>query len=414
VRADYRDIVRERVLGREGGELRSPVRREYPFVTPDGRTVWLDIAAARIEFEGQPAVLACGLDLTDRKRAEQFLQSSEERFRTLFESAPIGIALHAPNGRYVQVNRAYCEMLGYPMEELLRLGPRRVTHPEDVPEGRRLYQELLAGKRDHYGREKRYRHRTGQLVWAFSAASAVRDSDGRLRYIVSMVLDITERKRLQGEILEISARERRRLGYNLHDGLGQHLSGTAFKAKCLEEALAEAAPAHAAAAEEIVQLINRAISQTRALARGLDPIEVEVGGLVSALQGLASETEKLFAIRCRFSCNCPTLPLEAPQALHLFHIVQEAINNAARHGEARHIDVELAADNGQLRLAIRDDGKGFPTGPQPATGLGMRTMRYRADSIGASLRVRSRPVRGVEVECVLAAPPPVESTGEEP
>jgi len=242
----------------------------------------------------------------------------------------------------------------------------------------------------------------------------VRDGEGRLRYLVSMVMNITERKRLQSEVLEISARERRRLGHNLHDGLGQHLSGTAFKAKCLEEALQEAAPAHVPAARELVELINRAIRQSRALARGLDPVEVEVDGLVSALQRLASESEKLFAVECRFHCNRPAVSLDAARALHLFYIVQEAINNAARHGAPRRIDIELAADNGRLRLAIRDDGKGLPAEPPRPAGLGLRIMRYRAEAIGARLRVRSRPARGVEVECQLAAPGPAELPGEPP
>src|SRR5207248_1011451 len=114
---------------------------------------------------------------------------------TFFEYAPIGVALHNDQGHYLQANKAYERMLGYSVEELRELGVRRITHAEDVAEAQRLFAELREGKLDHYRREKRYWTRDGTLVWAHSSASAVRDDTGRLRYIISMVEDITERKR---------------------------------------------------------------------------------------------------------------------------------------------------------------------------------------------------------------------------
>jgi len=134
-------------------------------------------------------------DITARKFAEAVLRESEEKFRTLFEFAPIGIALHNRDGRYLQANRAYQEMLGYTQKELLELGVRRITYADDVEEGQRLFRDLCEGRQDHYDREKRYWAKDAHLVWAHSSASAVRDDKGRLRYIISMVEDITERKR---------------------------------------------------------------------------------------------------------------------------------------------------------------------------------------------------------------------------
>ena len=196
------------------------------------------------------------------------LRSSEERLRLFFEAAPFPMALHQPGGRYLQTNAAYQRMLGYSNEELLLLGAKGVTHPDDVAEGRRLFQELRDGKRDSYQREKRYRRRDGRVVWAISAASAARNSNQELEYIISMVEDITERKHLEEEVLLISARERQRIGKDLHDGLGQLLTGLALKARLLQEKLAERGEEGADDAAEIQQLAHKAATESRLLARG--------------------------------------------------------------------------------------------------------------------------------------------------
>jgi PAS domain S-box-containing protein len=155
----------------------------------------------------------CGGAL-ERINFAESLRESEGRFRSLFESAPIGIALHDARGHYLSTNRAYEEMLGYTEEELKQLGVKGITFPEDITEGQQLFRELLQGRRNFYRREKRYLNRDGRVVWAESSASAVRDYYGELRFIISMVDDITERKQATAEIhrlnetLEQRVRER--------------------------------------------------------------------------------------------------------------------------------------------------------------------------------------------------------------
>lgn len=145
------------------------------------------------------------------------LQESEERFRSLYESAPFGLALHDAKGHFISTNRAYQEMLGYTAEELMRLGVKGITHPEDIAEGRRLFGELAASQRNVYRREKRYLRKDGRVVWAESTASVVHDAQGRLRFIVSMVDDITERK--------LAAAEIRRLNETLQQQAGDRVGG---------------------------------------------------------------------------------------------------------------------------------------------------------------------------------------------
>jgi two-component system CheB/CheR fusion protein len=213
--------------------------------------------------------------------------------------------------------------------------------------------------------------------------------------------DLSERERLESELLEASANERRRLGHDLHDGLGQQLAGIALKAKVLEETLAAEKSAQVLRAKEVVGLINTAIRQTRSLVHGLDPVHVEADGLVSALGGLAAQTKEFFRLDCAFACPQDRLAVKLETSLALYRITQEAIRNAMVHGQARRIEVRLALRDGHLRLGIRDDGKGFSPGPEPGYGMGLHIMRCRANSIGGSLTIDSAPEAGTLITCAV-------------
>jgi two-component system sensor kinase FixL len=213
------------------------------------------------------------------------------------------------------------------------------------------------------------------------------------------------RRRLEEKLLEIGTDERRRLGHDLHDGLGQFLLGIALKTKMLEQALNRGRSAEAWRAREIVNLVNTAIAQTRNLAHGLDPIHVEANGLVAALRKLASQTRELLQVECSFDCQQELLDVNTQTGIALYRIAQEAINNAVRHGKARQICVELAMDDESLRLRIIDDGKGFSPDAKSGSGMGLHIMKFRANSIGGRLVVGSHPgrSRGAQIECSVPA-----------
>ena len=203
------------------------------------------------------------------------------------------------------------------------------------------------------------RHGTHRLI-AWSCSMLPGSDDGTPNYIIATGIDITEREQLERALLDISAREQRRIGQDLHDGLGQHLTGIAFMAKVHEAKLAEKQIADAADAAKIVKLVNEAIHKTRELARGLLPVVSDAQGLMSALQLWAGEVEDLFGISCRFECETAVLIHDDAMATHLYHIAQEAVNNAIKHGHARNIVIRLAAENGWGTLLISDDGTGIP------------------------------------------------------
>src|SRR5262249_1883067 len=147
--------------------------------------------------------------------------------------------------------------------------------------------------------------------------------------------------RLEKEILEISDREQRRIGQDLHDGLCQQLAGIELMSQVLEGKLAPRSKSDAARAGEIAGHVRDAISQTRLLARGLSPAPLDSEGLMSALQELASNTEKIFSVACRLDCRTPVLVEDHAAATHLFRIAQEAVSNAIKHGKARRIAIHL-------------------------------------------------------------------------
>jgi signal transduction histidine kinase len=215
------------------------------------------------------------------------------------------------------------------------------------------------------------------------------------------VRDISERKRLEKEVLQISEQERRSVGHSLHDGLCQHLAGIELMSQVLEQKLAKKSRAGAAQAGKIAQHVREAIAQTRMLARGLSPVGIESGGLMSALQELASTVSSLFQIKCRFECAEPVLLADNVTATHLYRIAQEAINNAIKHGKAREVDVRLRRDSNSAQLVVSDDGLGLPKDLAPNGGMGLQIMKYRAGMIGGSLEIRPANGRGAAVVCTF-------------
>ena len=219
-----------------------------------------------------------------------------------------------------------------------------------------------------------------------------------------LALEATARQKVEQQVVEISAQQQRRVAHDLHDGLCQYLTGIAFKAKLLEEILTEQQAEPARGAREIVGLLNNAIAQAHRLAKGLDPVDLDRNGLLSALHTLAAETENQFLVQVDFLTRLEDLRLPQPTALHLYRIAQQAVANGIRHGQAQRIDIELGEHDGLLRLQVTDHGIGFVPGTQGNGGMGIHIMHYRARSIGGTLKMTSRLNEGTIVECLIPYP----------
>jgi PAS domain S-box-containing protein len=201
--------------------------------------------------------------------------------------------------------------------------------------------------------------------------------------------EIVERQRLEGEIIHLSESEQKRIGQELHDGLGQHLTATAFLAELLSQKLRERALPDGEDAARIERMLSEAISHTRRLARGLFPVELEANGLMAALDQLAAATRSVYRMECRFRCPVPVLVADNALAIHLYRVAQEAVNNAVKHSGCRRIDIELTRAHDSVRLRIADDGAGLAARQAPGEGMGLRIMQHRAKLVGGSIQLES-------------------------
>jgi signal transduction histidine kinase len=218
-----------------------------------------------------------------------------------------------------------------------------------------------------------------------------------IQSVSNIVAAVIDRRQLEEELLAISGREQQRIGQDLHDGLCQQLVAIEFRNSVLVQQIAnEAAKTEA---EMIGELIRDATRQARLLAKGLSPVQLDATGLMSALHELTSNASKLFNVSCRFECPQSVLVADNTVATHLYRIVQEAISNAIKHGQAKLIIVSLSSTADQLTLRIWNNGAEFRTGASVGGGLGLRIMQYRAEMIGASLKINSAINKGATVEC---------------
>jgi signal transduction histidine kinase len=217
----------------------------------------------------------------------------------------------------------------------------------------------------------------------------------------ALTKEVTERERLQRELLNVSEREQRRIGQDLHDGLCQHLAGTALAGQVLREKLARRQLGEAADAQKVVELIEEGVLLSRQSAKGLHPVEMDAEGLMLALEEFAATTGKLFRIECRFECESPVLIHDTASAGHMYRIAQEAVRNAITHGHAQNILIQLNTLDDGLELRIEDNGLGLSETTIPREGMGLRIMGHRARVIGGTFGVAPREGGGTVVTCTL-------------
>ncbi|NLF32543.1 MAG: hypothetical protein GX591_16840 [Planctomycetes bacterium] len=232
-------------------------------------------------------------------------------------------------------------------------------------------------------------------VWAFP----VKDFDGE-DLMLEFAMDVTEQKRLAVLVSEMSEAERRRIGRDLHDTLGQSMAGLGYLVGSLADRLAGELPRERDTAEQIVQALRQATGDLRTLVHGLDPVGLQGEGLGSALGEMAAALQARYGVACTFRCEGP-VAVDEFAAVQLYRIAQEATTNAAKHARPGRIEVALAGRAGAVELRVADDGAGLPPDLSRSAGLGLGIMRYRARAMGARLRFHAPPGGGTVVSCVL-------------
>lgn len=335
-------------------------------------------------------------EIIERRQAQAALHNSETHKRALLDVIPdlmfqvdgTGTLLGFHEGRFAALRPLLQTLIGH---NIMSLPDDSIVLP------RRILEQAMTHVRRALAMGK------AQVFEQYINLDGIgRDFEIRIviikeKEVLGIVRDITFRKRLEKEIIEISGREQRRIGQDLHDSLCQQLAGIGFLCKALENKLAAGLPVAAAEATELVRHLDEAITLTRGFARGLNPVRLEAKGLLYALSELALTTEKFFGISCGFDYNEAVLIEDNATAIHLYRIVQEALNNAIKHGSATRVTIALATDGKTHTLSVRDNGSGLA--PIAGRGMGLNIMKYRASMIGAMLDIKNHGEGGVLVSC---------------
>ncbi len=376
-----------------------PSHYELRLVRKDGDVVWTEVFAVCILHHGQRAVQAAYVDITDRKSADVALRESEANFRAMADNAREGILIQDAEGQCLYVNRFFCEMVGLPGEEVRgRSVLELVTDGEKVRVAE-IMRKALVGEDLPQTFETTIVTAEGRelLVEVTGAKTTWRGQDATL----GMVRDITTRRRLQREVIEVERREQRRIGRDLHDALGQELTGIAYMAKALYTGIGKQAPELAESAAKLEETARHALAQCRHIAHGLLPVQLDEEGLVHELSQLAARMRSLYGVDCDCTVSGGGQVRNHTVALHLYYIAQEAVSNTLRHSNAHSIRISLRMDGSHGELVIMDDGRWQETGGDDKQGMGLRIMEHRARVIDGHLRLEHDDGQGTRVICTF-------------
>jgi len=384
------------------------VREEFQLQGADGRyRAYASTARPLFDAANAPLGLVGVIqDITLRRDSERRLRQSEELLRTTTANTADTLFLLDSSLRVRFINRSVNGMtiediIGQEVDVLL---PPR-ARARVLAKLRRI---LKTGETVIYEFESQHE---GEPQYFENHAVAVRE-DGIGAGVSISMRDITERKRLEQEILDVSGRERQSIGRDLHDGLGQELTGLALMLRGLGTRIQARCPEVTENVNEVVALVNQSIETARSLAHGLLPVRTESGGLSFALRALADRGREIYGLSVNFRDETAAeFELNETDASHLYRIAQEALTNAARHGRARRVDIELLTNAQSFVLRISDDGIGF-TMPVAPSGMGLKIMKYRAGMIGAKFEVGSKDPQGAVITVTSERPVPLKGESQ--
>ncbi len=364
------------------------------------RTMLLNIHRMMDAISGKPLLLLALEDITARERIEAELRESEARFRIIFDAAADGLFLHDRiSRRFYLANKACLRMLGYSLAEFRALDLKDLHLKEDLP--------FISSEFARFGLSEealrvdvRFRRKDGSILLTELNPTPVR-LEGR-DYVLVAIRDITERKRMEAEILCACEAERQRIASDLHDGPNQSLPAIGYLLSAIQTRLARKSDPEAVPLKKIIRLIEGETQRIHNISRGMFPVELQRGGIASALSELANHVQSLFGISCRVTGLTDINLTDEHVARQLYRIAQEAVYNAARHARSKKILIRLAHREDQILLTIRDDGTGLCRTTGEQTGMGLRIMKYRADMIGAALTLKSERGRGTLLTCLVS------------
>ena len=363
-----------------------------------GRRV-MQLSARRIDEK--ELILVAIEDVTALRRATQRARRERTFVNSVLDTVGALVVVLDAEGRIVRFNEECESVTGYAFEEV------EGKHVVDllVPPGERnqvrdLFADLRRGEAPLH-HENHWQTQEGEPRLIRWSNTVLRNDEGEVEYVVGTGIDVTERRRLEREVIAASEEERRRIGEDLHDTLASHLAGTAMMADGIADKLADETPGAAEEVRKVASLTREAGEQARSLSHSLLPLEVKDGALMDGLQKMAERQEKMRSVVCSFESGEDVPSVTGDVASHLYRIASEAVHNAVTHADPDTVAICLDTEGDHLVLDVRDDGVGISEHVEPSDGVGIHVMQYRAHLIGADLDVEPAADGGTLVRCRL-------------
>jgi len=374
-----------------------------PFV---GRGTISDVMSLQLFllFAATPFMFLAAL-VEERKRAEESLRESEEKFRSVFRDAGVGMVMVSPEGPLLAANRSFCDCLGYTEEELLAQTVRSLTVPEDWPAlSERLRADLEEG-RGLQRFELRCLHKTGRVVYTESSATLIRSPEGNPQYFVCEVLDITKRKEaeevlsgIRQKLIEAQDEERTRIARELHDDIGQRLALFVIELDQIRQNDSAPPSDVLGRVSELQKQATELTTDVQTMSHTLHSSKLEILGIVAAMRAACDEFGQHHKMEIDFrSCDLH-VPLPSEISLGLFRVLQEALQNAGKHSGVKHVTVQLSGTAHEIHLIVQDSGKGFDlNAAMKGRGLGLTNMQERVRVLNGTILIQSKPMGGTTI-----------------
>lgn len=365
----------------------------------DGAPIALDLAVSEVRIGGRLHFTGVLRDMTDRRSMEKALREERNLLSAILETVGALVVVLDTEGRILRFNRACERATGFVLADV---------------QGRPFWDDLIPWE-ERAGVEESFRQLTresstgtferhwltktgGRRLITWSNATIAGD-DGRVTHVIGTGIDITAQRRAEEALVAVSETERRLIGQDLHDILGQQLTGIALLSTALSRSLSREAPAFESDVAGIAELARESVAEAKRLAHGLYPTGLERVGLLSSLADLADTMQRLYRTSCFFEGDSGLPDLDRSVQLHLYRIAQEAANNAVKHGRGENIWIRLEKEDGRVTLSVLDDGSGIPDDIPKGEGMGVEIMKYRARMMNARLAIVRQPDGGTLLTC---------------
>jgi PAS domain S-box-containing protein len=368
---------------------------DVPCLCCDGTSRFGDVSASQFVYQGRECLAVFFHDSTARRQAQEALQESERRLRALVEQAADVIGVFDRTGRFRSINQRGCKLMGYTEEEFTQLDVFMLSPKMPRERIEQLIQSVCDSD-EPITLETLAQRKDGTFLPLEIRVGRLQVSNEIL--LLGIARDISERKQLEREVLTATTREQRRIGQEIHDGIGQQLTGLSFLAHSLERSTQWRSEHEAKTAGDIARGLQEAARVVHGIVRGVLPLNLSNVDLPAALQALGQQIEERFHRECKYR-GVQSVSLDEETMTQLYFIAQEAATNAAKHARPQQIEIQLEATNDRVVLTVLDDGSGIPDTESRRPGAGLQIMEYRADLIGGQLRIERMAAGGSQVRC---------------